>query len=98
MLGSGKLTKFDDPELQRRVYTTVPGMAHFAFTGPPGTTCGGCAHWQSVPINAVSKCCLKYRAMTPKVKAVQHIPKNQPSCMFFEPPWKPEDEQIELGT
>jgi hypothetical protein len=38
------LTKID-PEFERRVAMTLPGMAHWAETGPPGTTCGQCARY-----------------------------------------------------
>jgi hypothetical protein len=34
-----------DPELDRLVKLTKPGMAHWAGTGPAGTTCEGCAHY-----------------------------------------------------
>ena len=40
MLGSRYLTKDPDPDKARQLAASVPGMAHLALTGPPGTTCG----------------------------------------------------------
>jgi hypothetical protein len=34
-----------DPELDKRVKATPPGMAHWAGTGPDGATCGQCRHY-----------------------------------------------------
>ena len=37
------LTTGHDAETARAIALTVPGMAHFAATGPFGATCGECA-------------------------------------------------------
>lgn len=36
-------------EWDARVNRSVPGMAHFAFTGPDSTTCRQCEHWGRAP-------------------------------------------------
>jgi hypothetical protein len=84
MLGSRYLTKDGDPDKARQLAVSVPGMAHLASTGPPGTTCGDCVHWQPARNGAAKQCCLKYRAMMPLDKAVHYIRKNQPSCRYWE--------------
>ena len=83
MLGSRYLTKHPDPDNAWQIAASVPGMAHLALTGPPGTACGNCLHWQPARNGAIKKCCLKYRAMVPLDKAVHYIPKNQSSCRHW---------------
>jgi hypothetical protein len=39
------LTKGYDEAQHLQHASTVPGMAHFALTGPEGTTCRECASW-----------------------------------------------------
>jgi hypothetical protein len=40
-----------NPELDRLVKQTPPGMAHWSTTGPDGTTCEQCKHFgYSVPL------------------------------------------------
>jgi hypothetical protein len=43
-LGTPGLTDGYDPELTRQIGKSLPGMAHFAATGPFGTSCALCAH------------------------------------------------------
>lgn len=59
---------------------TVPGMAHWAGTGPPGTTCATCRFhfgW-----------CKKFRSMmTPtgqRREKLIRVPDNIPSCKYYE--------------
>jgi hypothetical protein len=53
-----------DPNLTRdansaRNERTVPGMAHFAGTGPENMVCGGCAYWVPPP-ERIGEACAKY--------------------------------------
>jgi hypothetical protein len=62
---------------------SVPGMAHFAGTGPAGLTCGDCFFWQAIP-RSPRQHCAKYRELVRK-GPLQAIPHNTPSCRHFEP-------------
>ncbi|MBR0730353.1 hypothetical protein JQ595_16500 [Bradyrhizobium japonicum] len=44
-VGTPGLTNAYDRELSRQIARTVPGMAHFAATGPFGCRCSDCAHY-----------------------------------------------------
>ena len=43
MKSASRLTQAYEPVLARQISLTAPGMAHFAATGPFGTTCSDCA-------------------------------------------------------
>lgn len=47
-LGSAWMTQ-PDPDLAQQMVETVPGMAHFAGTGPKGATCRGCVFLKDLP-------------------------------------------------
>jgi hypothetical protein len=77
--------------LEHQIRTTQPGMAHFANTGPFGTTCGECVFLgyfktrRTTGGDAVKtkhvRACAKYHALTGKHGAV--LPPNTPSCRHF---------------
>jgi hypothetical protein len=83
-----------EPELDRLVKQTLPGMAHWAGTGPAGTTCEQCRFFgYSAPlrnglgetVSAIKKdkCCHRYfRLMKQHGKPL--LPQT-PSCRHFEP-------------
>lgn len=78
-----KLTKAP-AELQKQIDMTIPGMAHFAGTGPPGTICGQCVHWNEFwtePLNG--KRCRKYTQLTNR-RGTKAIERHTPSCRHFE--------------
>lgn len=60
---------------------TVPGMAHFAGTGPFGEVCESCSYWQRFG-NKKQPICEKYRTMTGD--AAKAIPAGTPSCRYCQ--------------
>jgi hypothetical protein len=82
-----------DAELERQIGLTHVGMAHFAATGPFGTSCGQCAFYgyhrtkRDKAGNAGRTifrrdCCAKYHAFTGKHG--RRIPATTESCRYFE--------------
>jgi hypothetical protein len=65
-----------DPQFDRRVQATAPGMAHFAGTGPQGTTCDACAH-----LTPRYRLCRQYERMSGRRGTP--LPPAQPSCRYF---------------
>lgn len=85
MKGSQYLTS-PNPELDRLVTATVPGMAHWSGTGPPGATCGKCRHHMSLPNHLekmVLKRCAKYFHLVQKV-GPEPIPNKTVACRYWE--------------
>jgi hypothetical protein len=83
-----------DPEFDRLVKQTLPGMAHWAGTGPAGTTCEQCRFFgYSVPLrngagNTVGtknhpKSCHRFFELM-KQHGKPLMP-STPSCRHFEP-------------
>jgi hypothetical protein len=79
------LTLGHDPVLAKQIAQSRPGMAHFAATGPFGTTCKDCMFWEK----AVGKDggkerrrCMKFRALTGQMGPP--IPGATESCRYFE--------------
>src|SRR5882724_3202992 len=67
--------------------TAIAGMAHYAGSGPPGTTCSTCAHrgysretkngkWRK------TTACRVYKSLTGRHGAV--VAKENASCKYFE--------------
>jgi hypothetical protein len=82
-----------DPELDRLVKQTLPGMAHWAGTGPADTTCGGCKHYgyasvvrdaQGNVLHTVhkEKRCGRYWELMHRHGA--ELPPSTPSCRQYE--------------
>lgn len=67
---------------RRNLARTVPGMAHFAGTGPRGTICAHCPHWQLPSTSSRKHICRKYQELMPKGPAKQ-VPGSTPSCRYF---------------
>lgn len=65
-------------EREQKHNHTVAGMAHWAGTGPPGTTCATCAFYFGW--------CRKFREMmkTGGQRTQLKIPDNIPSCKYYE--------------
>jgi hypothetical protein len=78
-MASPYLTDADNPELAARVRATVPGMAHFAGTGPEGKTCRECIEWTLV---GRKRLCAKYRSLMDKW-GDQYIPPLTAACKYF---------------
>jgi hypothetical protein len=82
------------PEIERQISLTVPGMAHFAATGPLGTSCAQCAlygYWQQVrdehgnttKTKFRKGSCRKFFELTEKHGP--KIPEQTASCRYFKP-------------
>ena len=83
--GSPYLTRPTEA-LEKMADKTVPGMAHWAGSGPPGTTCGKCKFYGTVADHLERmklKRCKKYLQLTGKVGS-DVIPGRTPSCRHFE--------------
>jgi hypothetical protein len=85
------MTKAYGAVLEQQIKTTVPGMAHWANSGPFGAVCGECVFWSYYKIRRTTagdevktkhvRACAKYRELTGKHGAV--LPANTPSCRYF---------------
>jgi len=86
------MTRTRDPVLEHQIETTVPGMAYWARSGPPGTYCYQCAFWgyhkvrRTAAGDAVKskhvQACKKFHELTNKHGPV--VPASTPSCKYFE--------------
>lgn len=88
MIGSGGLTPAYGDKFERSAKGTVPGMAHFAGTGPEGTTFRECEFWKSKKykrsggvLNA--RRCRKYPRLSQGVHGAG-VPHSTASCRWFE--------------
>jgi hypothetical protein len=68
-----------DPDIDRMAAQTVAGMAHWAGSGPPDTTCGMCIHRVVRP---GTWRCEKFKKLTGKWGAP--IGADLKSCKYFE--------------
>lgn len=80
-MNSSKMLTAPDVDFERKVRATVPGMAHFALTGPRGKCCGDCKHM--VPRGNLGYGCMKYYALMGQWVR-QELPRTTPSCKYFE--------------
>ena len=76
-----------DPFLTRdanseRDQHTLPGMAHFAGTGPKRAVCGGCAYWVPPP-NRAGERCAKYTELMGGKWHYRVIPFHTPACKYW---------------
>ena len=62
------------------IANTLPGMAHFAGTGPADKTCGDCAYWVAI-LRTAKMQCQKYTQMT-KAKG-KPSPHTTWACRYF---------------
>jgi hypothetical protein len=86
------LTQGHSDLVTQQIRATVPGMAHFANTGPFGATCGDCVflgYFQQIRDAAGNmvtakhrKGCGKYFRLTATHGAT--IPANTSACRYFE--------------
>jgi hypothetical protein len=68
---------------------TWSGMAHFAGTGPKGTTCRTCVHWAfdgylSSKGTLKDTICEQYSKMM-NGRTGGRVPHDAPSCKYYEP-------------
>jgi hypothetical protein len=84
MLGDPGLIHGED---RTRLKLTVPGMAHFAGTGPSGATCGGCVHWDKRDERSLigkhkPRRCDKFRQLMQGMDGAP-IPASTPACKYY---------------
>ncbi len=77
------LTRIFDPVTETGRRDTPKGMAHWAGTGPPGTTCRFCARFEANK-RGHRGYCTKYRELMPKVKRLVKFDRDTPSCRYYE--------------
>jgi hypothetical protein len=73
------LTKGPVDDLARQSFA---GMAHFAGTGPTGSSCSKCQNWDFVNQKAGSARCKKYQNITGKPGST--VPDSARGCKYFE--------------
>jgi hypothetical protein len=77
-----KLTQ-PDPDFAQRLRSTVPGMAHFAGTGPVGATCGECSYLAEFSGRGKHlHRCGKFTELM-QGKPGDNVPKRSPACRYF---------------
>lgn len=94
LVPSGLNLTTPDPGFESKRRATAPGMAHWAGSGPTGTTCRECAHWTGCggEVGYYSKKgggggvikprkCAQYRKMM--TEAGPGVPHETPSCKYF---------------
>jgi hypothetical protein len=96
LLGTSGLTAgYNDAELARQIRKSVPGMAHFAATGPFGTCCKDCKHfgcWKQIRNKRgdvvktvfLRRSCGKFHELTAQFG--DPIPPTTESCRYFQRP------------
>src|SRR5262245_43800608 len=81
--GSPHLTN-PDPELARQIAASVPGMAHWAGTGPRGKHCGECKYLTFIAVGTgKSARCGNYKMMMGAYDRGK-LPIQTPACRHFE--------------
>jgi hypothetical protein len=79
---SNKMMLTDAGSLPRyQIEASVPGMAHFAGTGPGNATCGDCSFWRMIPRTSKMHC-EKYVELT-KDKKPKPVPSLTWACRYF---------------
>lgn len=73
-----------DPELEKKVRRTRPGMAHWAGSGPEGAVCGHCIFWGYIAHGRqrTGKSCEKYYRLTGLHGG--GLDKRQDGCKYFQ--------------
>lgn len=74
-----------DPELERKVSVTIPGMAHWSGSGPVGAQCGHCKFFVSIKRGlGNSTRCEKYASMMNGNYGPKKLPSETRACKYFE--------------
>lgn len=73
----------DDEKQARQQRASVPGMAHFAHTGPKGAKCGDCVFWSVANAGRRGYRCMKYTELVGREYA-DDLPANTPACKYFD--------------
>ena len=86
MSGSPYLTRPNEA-LEKMADATVPGMAHWAGSGPPGKTCRTCKYFgnrRDFGGKVRLRRCSKYTALTQKI-GPEPIPAVTAACRHYDP-------------
>lgn len=70
-----------NPTFERQVRATIPGMAHWAGSGPKNKHCGDC-HFL-VPRGSLGYGCDKFRQLTGTMVR-DDIPRTTRACRYFQ--------------
>ena len=71
-----------DPAFAQQLQRTVPGMAHFAGTGPVDATCGKCRYLvEDTRRGKLSDRCQKFTELMHCIG--DSVPKHTPACRYF---------------
>lgn len=80
---SEHLTHIFDPVTEIGWRDTPKGMAYWAGTGPPGTTCRFCAFFEANK-RGTRGYCGKYTELMPQVKKAVKFERDTKSCHYYE--------------
>lgn len=89
ILSETRLTAGYAPELEASIALSVPGMAHFAATGPEGTTCHGCQFWgKSIKFKRdagylLPRRCVKFASLSGGARVKEGVPPGTSSCRHY---------------
>ena len=72
-------------DLARMRHDTIPGMAHWAGSGPKGQICGNCIHLTLLGGRKILHRCSKYTQLMGR-QGPKDIPDDTPACRHFEKP------------
>ena len=75
------LTRMFEPEIECMAEMTPQGMAHWATSGPQGTHCVECKHFDLSSPKQENGRCLKYTTLTRRKG--EQVPKWTPACKHF---------------
>lgn len=74
-----------NPDLEQQVARTIPGMAHWAGSGPAGSSCGQCSYFITVSRGLGSSTrCNKYSQMMNGRVGAKKLPPETAACKYFE--------------
>ena len=77
------LTQMFAPEVERGWSETSSGMAHWAGSGPTGSTCVDCEHLDLAKDSKAEKAqCRKYKKLAHRPG--KKFPKRSAACKYFE--------------
>jgi hypothetical protein len=81
MIGTMHLTRLYPAELEKRIRTTVPGMAHWSEPGS-NKRCEQCAHWHDERRYKIARCCQKYSELM-QGRRGPRVPGETVACKYF---------------
>lgn len=79
---NSRLHQSDQEIVAAQAARTHSGQAHFAGTGPAGTTCNQCVSWQDFGTKKLKARCKKFQQLS--MRAGMEFPGSAASCKHFE--------------